>query len=455
MSSAPGTQHRGIFIESGSGGFLGDLVFNGGQSGMTVGNQQFTSRNLTFNNNVVGINQIWDWGWTYQGISFNNNSIGLLMNASAPSSLAVGSVTLLDSTFTNCAVGVQAGREAGSAPASANALILENISLNNVPIAVQNYDGTSLDGTTGTSTIAAWGQGSSYTPSGPTPFQSTIPTAGNGRPASLVSGTDYYTRSKPQYETYASSQFLSARSQGAKGDGTTDDTAALQSAINTAASAGQVLFLDHGDYLVTNTIYIPSGSKIVGESYPVILSSGDFFNDMANPQPVVQIGKSGEAGSIEWSDTIVSGKGQQQGAIFFQYNLVSPSGTPSGLWDVHARVGGFAGSDLQVGNCPTTPDTTVTSANLVQACIAGFLTMHITSGSTGLYLENVWLWVADHDADDASNTQVTLYAGRGLLDESKGPVWMVGTAVEHHTLYQYEFSGASNVYAGQIQTETP
>lgn len=31
----------------------------------------------------------------------------------------------------------------------------------------------------------------------------------------------------------------------------------------------------------------------------------------------------------------------------------------------------------------------------------------------------------------------------------------IGTAVEHHSLYQYQFSGASSVMAGFIQTETP
>lgn len=30
-----------------------------------------------------------------------------------------------------------------------------------------------------------------------------------------------------------------------------------------------------------------------------------------------------------------------------------------------------------------------------------------------------------------------------------------GTAVEHHSLYQYQFSGAKDIVAGFIQTETP
>lgn len=39
------------------------------------GNQQFTMRNLTFNNVVTAINQIWDWGWTYKNSAFLATSI--------------------------------------------------------------------------------------------------------------------------------------------------------------------------------------------------------------------------------------------------------------------------------------------------------------------------------------------------------------------------------------------
>ncbi len=69
MSSNAGTKHQGIFIESGSGGILNDLVFYGGLYGAVFGNQQFTVRNLTFNNAATAIYQLWDWGWTYKSIS--------------------------------------------------------------------------------------------------------------------------------------------------------------------------------------------------------------------------------------------------------------------------------------------------------------------------------------------------------------------------------------------------
>ncbi|EME45017.1 glycoside hydrolase family 55 protein [Dothistroma septosporum NZE10] len=450
MSNAQGTQHQGIFIESGSGGFLNDLKFYGGLYGGNWGNQQFTMRNLTFDGVKTAMSQIWDWGWTYKNININNCSEALNLANGGSNALTVGSVTFLDSTISNTPVGFVTGRESGSQPATAGSIILENIKLSNVPVAVQGPNGPLLQGT---NYIAAWGQGNSYTPNGPNTINGQI--TANSRPSSLLqSDGKFYERSKPQYEGLPVSSFLSARTLGATGNGKTDDTKALQAAITQAKSQNKILYLDHGDYLVTSTIYIPAGSKIVGETYSVILSSGAFFNSMTDPKPVLQVGKPGESGSVELSDFIVSTQGQQAGAVLFEINIASPSGTPTGLWDVHARIGGFAGSNLQVANCPTTPKTTITSSNLKQSCISGFITCHITKSATGIYLENNWLWTADHDVDDASLTQITVYAGRGLLDESAGPVWLVGTAVEHHSRYEYQFANAKNVFQGQIQTET-
>lgn len=33
-------------------------------------------------------------------------------------------------------------------------------------------------------------------------------------------------------------------------------------------------------------------------------------------------------------------------------------------------------------------------------------------------------------------------------------MYSIGTSVEHHTLYQYQFSSTKNIFMGQIQTET-
>ncbi len=404
-----------------------DVTFNGGIVGASVGNQQFTMRNLVFNNCVTAMSQLWDWGWVYQGISINNCQKGFDISAGGTSGQEVGSVTIIDSTITNTPIGIITAHTPSSSPATAGSLIIENLQLNNVPTAIQLTGGTTvLAGTTGTTTIAGWGEGHSYTPNGPTQFEGII--TPNSRPASLLSGSNYYTQSKPQYNTLPVSSFQSVRSAGASGNGVTDDTYALQQVINNCAAAGDVLFFDAGTYRVTSTLFIPTGSKIIGEGYAVIMSSGSYFNNMASPQPVVRVGNAGDTGQVQWSDMIVSTQGTQAGAILIEWNL-NTAGTPSGMWDVHTRIGGFVGSDLQYAQCP--------SGSSNSACIGAYMSMHITPSAAGLYMENNWLWTADHDIDDPGNRQLTIYNGRGLLIESTaGTIWLYVPSFFLYPLFQ-------------------
>jgi glucan 1,3-beta-glucosidase len=247
LSAASGTQHVGVFIESGSGGFVTDLSFEGGLNGLQVGNQQFTMRNLKFDGVVTAINQLWDWGWTYKSLSINNCQVGISMGAVNPDTgvLSVGSVVIVDSVISNTKVGIATNRSSTDPSPSegqaANSLILDNVQFTNVDQPVTGPgDTTVFYG----SSVDTFGQGHKYTPNGPQVFQGTFSSQGRA--------IEYVEKSKPQYESIPASGFLSARDAGVKGDGKTDDTAALNAAIAKAVSSGLVLFLDHGDYLVTD-----------------------------------------------------------------------------------------------------------------------------------------------------------------------------------------------------------
>lgn len=58
----------------------------------------------------------------------------------------------------------------------------------------------------------------------------------------------------------------SVRQHGAIGDGVADDRAAIQAAIQAAAAVGGAVFLPPGDYMVSESLSIPDGSRVAAAS---------------------------------------------------------------------------------------------------------------------------------------------------------------------------------------------
>ena len=311
MDKHKGTQHQGLFIEQGSGGFMSNLQFYGGKYGAVFGNQQFTVRNLRFYDAVTAISQIWNWGWTYQEIYVQNCTVGLDMaTRDEGQKEVVGSAVFFDSFFTDVQIAFNISKSSNSEPSTGGSLAIENVQLTDVDTAIQ-YGPTRrtlLAGAT-SKVIQSWVTGNVYRPHGPNKLATTQTPF--SRPVELTLNNRFYSRAKPTYSVYRVSDIASVRAGGAKGDGKSDDTAVLQSVINAAAAANKVVFFDAGTYIVTSTLLIPKNSKIIGEAYPVIMSSGSYFNDVDSPKPVVQVGKPGDVGIVEWSDMIVSTHGAQ------------------------------------------------------------------------------------------------------------------------------------------------
>ncbi|KZZ91766.1 glucan 1,3-beta-glucosidase GLUC78 precursor [Moelleriella libera RCEF 2490] len=441
-------KQQGIFMDNGSGGFMTDLTFNGGAFGAFLGNQQFTTRNLKFNNCKTAIYMNWNWLWTFHGISINNCDIGIDMTSGSDTRQNVGSIVVADSSFSNTPIGITTLYHPGQQGTNGT-LILDNVDMRqNVPVAVQNGGNkqTILGGNT---LVGSWSQGRAY--NGPNAQSAQGARNAVPKPGALTDGSGkIVTRSKPQYENVDASRFVSVKSRGARGDGSTDDTAAIQAVFN-SVGGDQIVYFDHGAYVITDTVRVPKDVKVVGEIWPLILAGGNRnFKDMANPKPVFQVGQAGDVGTAELQDLIFETLGPQPGAILMEFNVAGQSKGGAGLWDVHFRVGGSAGTQLQSDKCTKTPNAQ-TSVN--PNCIGAFMLLHLTQ-SASAYLENTWFWVADHELDLSDHNQINIYNGRGVLIESTKGSWLWGTSSEHSQLYNYQLTNAQNVYMALIQTET-
>ncbi|KAJ4406652.1 hypothetical protein N0V82_010075 [Gnomoniopsis sp. IMI 355080] len=440
---------KGIFMDNGSGGFMSDLTFNGGGYGAFFGNQQFTTRNLTFNGCNTAIFMNWNWAWTLKDVTINNCKVGLDM-ATGVTSQTVGSVLFLDSKISNTPIGVNTSYVTTQTGTNGT-LVLDNVDMT-TGVTTAIHDASSGAAVLeGGSVVKGFMQGNSYSSGTATALQKAA-TSNSTLPSSLLnSDGTVFTRSKPQYETLPASSFVSVKAGGAKGDGSTDDTAAIQKVLD-AATSDQVVYFDHGAYIVTDTINVPKDVKITGEVWPMIMAKGTSFSDMANPKPVFRVGQPGDTGAVEISDMIFQTLGPAPGAIMIEWNLKGSSNGAAAMWDVHNRIGGSAGTELQLSQCAKNPNATHTANT---DCEGSFMMMHITDSASNVYFENTWFWVADHDLElGADSQQIDIYNGRGVLIESAGPVWMYGTASEHSQLYNYQLNNASAVYMSLIQTET-
>ncbi|KAL2203358.1 pectin lyase-like protein [Sarocladium strictum] len=439
----------GIFMENGSGGFLSDITFFGGMIGFRAGSQQYTARNLHFQLTNTAISMIWNWGFTWQNIVVENAWVAVACREmGGEHAQGTGSLTIIDSLFRNVPYPVVI-RNGGPYPA----ILLENLKIENCASVVLVDGGeTLLAGTSGSTTIAAWGMGKRYTTiDAPGEYVTGFLDSGLKRPAPLVDSSGaFFARSKPTYE---SGGFVVATDYGISNAGTGDQSAAINKLL--AGNVGTPIFFPSGIYTVARTIFVPVGSIIVGELWPQIMGYGEFFGDEENPQVMIRVGNKGDRGVVEISDMLWSVKGATAGAIMMEWNVHESTQGSAAMWDSHFRVGGGYGSELTQAECPK-------GSTVNRDCMAAFLLFHVTESASG-YFENVWVWTADHDMDVAvpggvettTDAQINVFTARGVLVNSQGPCWFYGSGSEHHQLYQYQLSGAKNIFMTHIQTESP
>ena len=137
------------------------------------------------------------------------------------------SLAIIDAVVTNTPIFLRTSNASDGTLAAAS-LVLNNVKLQNVPVAVGVVGGAVvLPG--GSITIESWAQGNVYKGTNPAGVftQGNIP-APKKAPELLDSRGHIVGRTHPQYADYAVSQFVSVKDNGAKGDGATDDTEAIK-----------------------------------------------------------------------------------------------------------------------------------------------------------------------------------------------------------------------------------
>lgn len=235
----------------------------------------------------------------------------------------------------------------------------------------------------------------------------------------------------PAINTWANFKAL-----GAKGDGTTDDTQAIQAAIDKY----ETIYVPQGWYLVSQTIKLKPSTKLIGlnpiATQFLIADNTPAFGGFGSPVPLLESSKGG--------NNILSGIG-------LSTNADNPravackwmAGTGSYMNDVKF-VGGHGGMQ-RVG----TPKTTAGGGayNRAQNGIdpswdTQYWSLWITDGGGGTF-KDIW----------SANTYAT--AGT-YISNTTTPGRIYAMSIEHHVRNEVRFNNVANwkVYALQLEEES-
>jgi len=134
-------------------------------------------------------------------------------------------------------------------------------------------------------------------------------------------------------------------------------------------------YFPYGVYVVLSTLFIPPGTRIVGEAWPVISGAGAKFKDAKNPVPVVKVGNPNDVGVAQISDMRFTVAEPLAGAKIMEWNMAGASPGEVGIWNCIVNIGGIR-------------DSTVTSSCGSQTpCQAAHTGVHLTASSS-VYVQN-------------------------------------------------------------------
>ncbi|KAJ9467299.1 Glucan 1 [Diplonema papillatum] len=380
----------GLFGENGSGGFMGDLVFNGGNIGIYFGNQQWTFRNLQFHNQkVIAIQMIWNWFFTFVHLNITNTPVGIqFMDAGA-------AITIVDSSFSNVGTAIWTDYPY---PTERKSIVLQRVQMTNVVNMTSCYETApcTAPAVPAPAMVEFWKEGLDAN-------NLNGPVRGNVQSPFPLTPVPRVT-----YPTYEADSVYNVMSSGAKGDGVTDDTAAIQSAI----AAHDYVFFPYGVYLVTKTLTLGGNTHLIGESMTELTAGAG--SDDYTVMIMVPDNATATTTITKFLLTV-----QQESP---QLTMVQWGAGKGQIYDTHYRL------------------------------YFGVAEMFHATAMGGGYIENMWGWVADHDID--SGAGITVKNPKGFRAESTNPLVLMGVAFEHSADHQFSFEGARDVTVITAQTET-
>jgi hypothetical protein len=250
----------------------------------------------------------------------------------------VGSLVLTDVSMTSVSLGIETSLIADNSSALLQNGFFDDV---NTIILDRAADVVLYPGASGSSiTVDSWGFGQVANASGEAGFVNGQVISTPTRPEPLVSTTsygnlpNYFSRRRPSYASLGNSQLVDVKAYGAAGDGVTDHTTVLNFILGFAANLSAIVYFPHGVYVVSDTLHVPVGSRIIGQAWPQIMATGSKFQDVQNPHVAVQVGDYGSVGIVEIQCMMFTVRGPTAGAVLMEWNVHESIQGSAGLWDM-------------------------------------------------------------------------------------------------------------------------